>query len=61
MPVAWPDLQKDLSPKSFTVRTAAQRLKKTDPWKDYAASARSLADAISQATGSRGKRRGRLT
>jgi bifunctional non-homologous end joining protein LigD len=61
MPVAWRDLKKDLAPHSFTVRTAAQRLKKTDPWKDYAASAGSLADAIRRATRSREKRRGRLT
>jgi bifunctional non-homologous end joining protein LigD len=61
MPVAWRDLNKDLTPRTFTVRTAALRLKKTDPWKDYAASARSLADAISRATGSKRKRRGRLT
>jgi bifunctional non-homologous end joining protein LigD len=60
MPVAWRDVKKDLAPRSFTVRMAAQRLQKTDPWKDYAASARSLADAISQATRSGKKRRGRL-
>jgi bifunctional non-homologous end joining protein LigD len=59
MPIAWRDMKKGLAPHSFTVRTAAQRLSKTKPWKDYAASAGSLADAISRATRSREKRRGR--
>ncbi|HLZ98794.1 MAG TPA: non-homologous end-joining DNA ligase [Steroidobacteraceae bacterium] len=57
MPVAWRDLKKDLSPPSFTVRTAPQRLKKSDPWKEYAASAGSLSDAIRRATRSSGKPR----
>jgi bifunctional non-homologous end joining protein LigD len=61
MPVAWRDLKKGLSPHSFTVRTAAQRLSKTNPWKDYADGARSLTDAISQATRSTKTRRNRKT
>jgi len=61
MPVAWRDLKKGLSPHSFTVRTAAQRLSKTNPWKDYADSARSLTDAISQATRSTKTRQSRKT
>jgi bifunctional non-homologous end joining protein LigD len=61
MPVAWRDLKKDFAPQSFTVRTAAQRLNKADPWSDYDAGARSLADAISHATRSGKKRPGRPT
>jgi bifunctional non-homologous end joining protein LigD len=61
MPVAWRDVKKDLAPGLFTVRTAAQRLGKNKPWKDYADGARSLADAINQATRSPKKRRGRRT
>jgi bifunctional non-homologous end joining protein LigD len=61
MPVAWRDVKKDLAPGLFTVRTAAQRLGKNKPWKDYADSARSLADAINHATRSPKKRRGRRT
>jgi bifunctional non-homologous end joining protein LigD len=50
MPVVWRDVKKGLEPKSFTVRSAPQLLRKADPWKDYAAGARSLADAIKQIT-----------
>jgi hypothetical protein len=32
------------------VRTAAERLAKSTPWKDYADSARPLAEAIGRAT-----------
>jgi bifunctional non-homologous end joining protein LigD len=56
MPVAWRDLKKDFAPQSFTVRTAPQLLVKTKPWKDYTEGARSLADAIKQATRSQKKR-----
>jgi len=57
MPVAWREVKKGLAANSFTVRTAAQRLNKDKPWKDYAASARSLAEAISRATRTGKKRR----
>ena len=50
MPIAWSDVKKGLAPLSFTVRTAPQLLGKSKPWKDYAAGARSLADAIKQIT-----------
>jgi bifunctional non-homologous end joining protein LigD len=50
MPVVWRDVKKGLEPKSFTVRSAPQLLRKADPWRDYAAGARSLADAIKQIT-----------
>jgi hypothetical protein len=43
------------------VRTAPQLLGKTKPWKDYTEGARSLAEAIKQATRPGEKRRGRLT
>jgi bifunctional non-homologous end joining protein LigD len=50
MPIAWDAVKKGLTPQKFTVRTAAQFLAKAKPWKDYAAGARSLADAIKQIT-----------
>jgi bifunctional non-homologous end joining protein LigD len=50
MPLEWKDLKKGLDPKSFTLRTAPQRLGKTKPWKDYVAGARALTDAIRRAT-----------
>ena len=61
MPIAWKDVKKGLAPQSFSVRTAPQLLGKTKPWKDYTEGARSLADAIKQATRPGEKRRGRLT
>jgi bifunctional non-homologous end joining protein LigD len=50
MPIAWREVKKGLAPQSFTVRTAPQLLSKTNPWKDYAGGARSLAEAIKQIT-----------
>jgi bifunctional non-homologous end joining protein LigD len=50
MPLEWKDLKKALDPKTFTVRSAPQLLKKTKPWKTYSGSARALAGAIKQAT-----------
>jgi bifunctional non-homologous end joining protein LigD len=50
MPLEWKDLKKGLDPKAFTLRTAPQRLGKFKPWKDYAAGARALTDAIKRAT-----------
>jgi bifunctional non-homologous end joining protein LigD len=61
MPIAWKDVKKGLAPQAFTVRTAPQLLGKTKAWKDYDGGARSLADAISQATQPGKKRRGRQT
>ena len=46
MPLVWRDVKKGLDPKTFTVRTAPALLAKLKPWKDYAAGARSLSDAI---------------
>jgi bifunctional non-homologous end joining protein LigD len=56
MPIEWREVKKGLAPQSFTVRTAPRLLGKNKPWKDYAAGARSLADAIKQATRSQKKR-----
>ena len=50
MPLVWRDVKKGLDPKAFTVRTAPALLAKSKPWKDYAAGARSLADAIKHIT-----------
>ena len=50
MPLVWRDVKKGLDPKAFTVRTAPALLAKAKPWKDYAAGARSLADAIKHIT-----------
>ena len=50
MPLEWKDVKKGLDPKAFTLRTAPQRLGKSKPWKDYAAGARALTDAIKRAT-----------
>jgi bifunctional non-homologous end joining protein LigD len=51
MPLNWRDVKKGLDPKVFTVRSAPGLLAKLAPWKDYAAGARSLADAIKLVTG----------
>ena len=50
MPLVWRDVKKGLDPKTFTVRTAPALLAKAKPWKDYAAGARSLSDAIARIT-----------
>jgi bifunctional non-homologous end joining protein LigD len=50
MPMLWRDVKKGLASRSFTVRTAPELLGKTKPWKDYAAGARPLTDAIKQIT-----------
>ncbi len=50
MPLVWRDVKNGLNPKAFTVRTAPALLAKGGPWKDYAAGARSLPDAIKRIT-----------
>jgi bifunctional non-homologous end joining protein LigD len=50
MPIVWRDVKKGLDPKAFTVRTAPALLAKAKPWKDYAAGARALTDAIKRVT-----------
>jgi bifunctional non-homologous end joining protein LigD len=46
MPLHWKEVRKGLEPLDFTVRTAPALLRKSKPWNDYAAGARSLATAI---------------
>jgi bifunctional non-homologous end joining protein LigD len=46
MPLSWAQVKADLDPKRFTVRTVPALLEKTDAWKDYLASERSLEKAI---------------
>jgi bifunctional non-homologous end joining protein LigD len=55
MPIGWREVKKGLDPKVFTVRTAPQLLAKSKPWKDYAAGARALTDAIKKITQSKSK------
>jgi bifunctional non-homologous end joining protein LigD len=50
MPIVWRDVKRGLDPKVFTVHSAPALLRKNKPWKDYAAGARSLADAIKRIT-----------
>jgi bifunctional non-homologous end joining protein LigD len=50
MPLVWRDVKKGLDPKAFTVRSVPALLGKNKPWKDYAAGARSLTDAIKHIT-----------
>ncbi|MGC1523490.1 MAG: DNA ligase D [Steroidobacteraceae bacterium] len=46
MPLDWKEVRRGLDPLRFTLRTAPALLRKTSPWKDYAAMARSLAQAV---------------
>jgi bifunctional non-homologous end joining protein LigD len=50
MPLNWQEVKAGLDPKRFTVRTAPAQLAKTQAWKGYDESARSLADAIRKIT-----------
>jgi bifunctional non-homologous end joining protein LigD len=46
MPIEWKRVKAGLEPAQYTVRTGAGLLKKSNPWDDYAQSARSLSSAI---------------
>ena len=46
MPLTWAQVKPGLDPSRFTVRSAPGLLAKAKPWQDYAASGRSLADAV---------------
>ena len=46
MPLEWSQVKAGLDPRRFTVRTAPAFLKKQQPWRDYAKSARPLRSAI---------------
>jgi bifunctional non-homologous end joining protein LigD len=48
MAINWPQVRAGLDPGKFTVRTAPALLRKYQPWKDYAASAIPLRQAIEQ-------------
>jgi bifunctional non-homologous end joining protein LigD len=50
MPLLWKEVRRGLDPLKFTLRTAPALLRKTKPWEDYAAAARSLAQAIQSIT-----------
>jgi len=57
MPIVWTQVKPGLDPKRFTVRTAPALFAKSSAWKDYAAAAGSLSDAIRKLTGARGRNR----
>jgi bifunctional non-homologous end joining protein LigD len=46
MPLTWTQVKSDLDPKRFTVRSVPALIAKSDAWKDYCDSERSLAEAI---------------
>jgi bifunctional non-homologous end joining protein LigD len=50
MPLEWKEIRKGLQPSRFTVRNAPALLKKSNPWREYAGSAQSLATAIERLT-----------
>lgn len=50
MPIAWQQVKKGVASQAYSVRTAPDLLRKSDPWKDYAGSARPLAEAIKRLT-----------
>jgi bifunctional non-homologous end joining protein LigD len=51
MPVHWSQVKPGLDAARYSVRTAAALLRKSAPWDDYSAGARSLAAAIRRLTG----------
>ncbi len=46
MPLSWNELTSRLDPKTFTIPAAAKLLKRPDPWKDLAKSAKPIAAAM---------------
>ena len=46
MPLTWTQVNADIDPKRFTVRTVPALLRKTVAWADYAEGERALAPAI---------------
>jgi bifunctional non-homologous end joining protein LigD len=51
MPIDWTAVKASLDPKRYTVRTGADLLAKSKPWRGYPESARSLRAAIRKVTG----------
>ncbi|TCR00564.1 DNA ligase D [Neorhizobium sp. JUb45] len=46
MPLTWAQVKTDLDPTRFTIRTVPALIEKSDAWRDYCQSERSLAEAI---------------
>ena len=46
VPIAWTQVKKDFDPSSWTIHTAGPLLKKADPWKKLAKSAKALGPAL---------------
>jgi bifunctional non-homologous end joining protein LigD len=46
MPLTWAQVEKNLDPRRFTIRSAPELLAKTDAWKEYCDSEQPLEDAI---------------
>ncbi|HSC61519.1 MAG TPA: hypothetical protein VLC29_09820, partial [Rhizomicrobium sp.] len=46
VPLAWGQLTAKLNPQKFTIPTSGPLLKKADPWKGLAASAKPIAAAL---------------
>ena len=61
MPLTWTEVNADLDPERFTIRTAPALLRRTKAWADYDGSEGSLRDAIKRlgAAGGQGAARAR--
>jgi bifunctional non-homologous end joining protein LigD len=46
MPLIWAQVEKNLDPRRFTIRSAPELLAKTDAWREYCDSERPLEEAI---------------
>jgi bifunctional non-homologous end joining protein LigD len=46
MPLTWAQVEKNLDPRRFTIRSAPELLAKTDAWQEYCDSERPLEEAI---------------
>lgn len=50
-PISWRELEAGLDPRSFTLRTVPKRMRRRDPWEDYAAVKQSLTAALKKRLG----------